>query len=405
MEKKLKILFLSQVTIFSLEDKNIYTDLIHEFLEHGHCVTVISAYERRNIENFKKPVFPENFELIKVKTPNLQKTTKVEKAIGHLVFDFQLLYVIKKHFTKKEFDICLYFSPPITITRTLSYVKKKYNTFNYLWLKDIFPQNAVDMGLIKNNSWTHKYFKDVEKKYYQLSDMIGVMSPANLDYIISHNTDILSKDKIEVCPNCIRINKHIETTKSHQADDKLRLIYGGNLGIPQAISFVIQILTHYLNHPLVEFIIIGSGTEYPRLKKWVEVNLPENVELITHLPKAEYDKKVRDADIGLIFLSHKFTIPNFPSRLLTYLENKKPVLCFTDKNTDIGRIAKDNNFGDWVTSDFVENSIKMIDSYVLKSKEEIDTMGKNGHSFLLNNYTTLHTYNKIVSAQKKVLKQ
>lgn len=405
MEKKLKILFLSQVTIFSLDDNNIYTDLIHEFLEQGHYVTVISAFERRNIGNFKKTASQENFELFKVTTPNLQKTTKLEKAIGHLAFDYQLLYIIKKHFSKKEFDICLYFSPPITITKTLSYVKKKYGTFNYLWLKDIFPQNAVDMGLIKQNSWTHRYFKGVEKKYYKLSDMIGVMSPANLDYIISQNTDILSKDKIEVCPNCIKINKHDKNTNSRHVDDKIRLIYGGNLGIPQAIPFVIQILEHYLDHPVVEFIIIGSGTEYPKLKQWVEENSPVNVELIAHLPKAEYDKKVGDADIGLIFLSHKFTIPNFPSRLLTYLENKKPVLCFTDKNTDIGRIAKDNNFGDWVTSDFVENSIQMIDRYVLKSKEEIEAMGENGHSFLLSNYTSLHTYNKIISAKSEFQKK
>jgi len=165
LEEKLKILFLSQVTIFSLDDKNIYTDLIHEFLEHGHYVTVISAFERRNIGNFKKQSYPENFELFKVTTPNLQKTTIFEKTLGHLVFDFQLLWVIKKHLSSKEFDICLYFSPPITITKTLSYVKKRYNTFNYLWLKDIFPQNAVDMGLMRENS-SKDFLINVKTKYH-----------------------------------------------------------------------------------------------------------------------------------------------------------------------------------------------------------------------------------------------
>ncbi len=147
MEKKLKILFLSQVSIFSLDDQNIYTDLINEFLEHGHHVTVISALERRKVGERIEKKLPENFEVYKAITPNLQKTNKVEKALGHLAFDFQLLYILKKHLSYREYDICLYFSPPITITRTLSYVKKKYNTFNYLWLKDIFPQKCCGHGI------------------------------------------------------------------------------------------------------------------------------------------------------------------------------------------------------------------------------------------------------------------
>jgi Glycosyl transferases group 1 len=401
LEKKLNILFLSQVTVTSLEDRTIYTDLISEFIDHGHNVTVISAYERRNITSDSNP---KKFKLIKIKTPNLQKTTKIEKAIGHIAFDFQLLFTIKKHLKESKFDICLYFSPPITLTRTLFYVKKKYNTFNYLWLKDIFPQNAVDMGMMNENSIIHKYFRQIEKKYYQLSDKIGVMSPANMDYIISKNTDILCQKKIEVCPNCIKLNSQTGVIQNSDYTDKVKLIYGGNLGIPQAISFVIQILSHYLNHPKVEFTIIGSGTEYTKLKKWIEVNLPGNVKLISHLPKSEYDQKVMDADIGLIFLSYKFTIPNFPSRLLTYLENKKPVLCFTDIHTDIGKIAKENHFGDWAPSDDVQKSIRLIDHYLLKTKQELSSMGENGFSFLIDNYTSLHAYNNIISAYNKSVK-
>jgi glycosyltransferase involved in cell wall biosynthesis len=407
VEKKLRILFLSQVTIFSLDDKNIYVDLIQEFLDHGHHITLISALERRNLQNVpKQQFFHKNFELIRVSTPNLQKTTVIEKSIGHMMFDFQILYAIKKHLKKEEFDICLYFSPPITIIRTLSYVKRRYKTFNYLWLKDIFPQNAVDMGIIKQNSLAHKYFKKIELKYYELSDAIGVMSPANRNYLLNHTSGQILESKVEVCPNCVRLSIDSETNKPIGAEvDILKFVYGGNLGLPQAISFLIEILEYYINHPKIKFEIIGSGTEYHKLEKWINIHSPQNVVLIPHLHKNQFIQIVLNSDIGLILLSHKFTIPNFPSRLLTYLECKKPILCFTDEITDIGMIAKQNNFGDWTTSNEISAAVKLINQYLLMPKSDLVEMGEEGHKYLLSNYTAFIAYEKILDSFVKFLKK
>ena len=123
---------------------------------------------------------------------------------------------------------------------------------------------------------------------------------------------------------------------------------------------------------------------------------PNNVILKAFLPKHEFNIKVRNADLGLIFLNHNFTIPNFPSRLLTYLENKKPVLCFTDTVTDIGNIAKEYNFGDWAPSKDKNDAINLITKYSLINKGELKKMGENGHNFLLKNYTSETAYKTII---------
>ena len=46
-------------------------------------------------------------------------------------------------------------------------------------------------------------------------------------------------------------------------------------------------------------------------------------------------------DVGLIFLDKRFTIPNFPSRLLSYMQASMPVLAATDVNTDIGKVIEE----------------------------------------------------------------
>ena len=57
-----------------------------------------------------------------------------------------------------------------------------------------------------------------------------------------------------------------------------------------------------------------------------------------YLPKDEYDAMIGACDVGLIFLDYRFTIPNFPSRLLAYMQAKIPVLASTDPNTDVGSV-------------------------------------------------------------------
>ena len=112
------------------------------------------------------------------------------------------------------------------------------------------------------------------------------------------------------------------------------------------------------------------------------------------LPKNEYDQLVRACDVGLIFLDHRFTIPNFPSRLLSYLENKMPVLCATDPNTDMGRMAEENNYGFWCESNSVEAFTVILNKMIHADRL---TMGVKGFEFLKKNYLVNNTYNTIVS--------
>ena len=111
------------------------------------------------------------------------------------------------------------------------------------------------------------------------------------------------------------------------------------------------------------------------------------------LPKEDYDQLVRACDIGLIFLDYRFTIPNYPSRLLPYMMEKKPIIAATDQNCDTGSIAELNNYGFWCPSNEV-NAFKQCVGKMLAS--DLSQMGENGYQFYLDNYTVDHTYNAIM---------
>ena len=246
-------------------------------------------------------------------------------------------------------------------------------------------------------------FRNKEKALYKLSDRIGCMSQANVDFVIKHNPYI-DAEKVHISPNSVEfLDKNIDTETKENIrkkygvpTDKKVFIYGGNLGRPQDIPFVIKCLKANEGKTDRFFIICGTGTEYSKLKAYVESENPENVLVINGLPKDEYETFVASADVGLIFLDHRFTIPNCPSRMLSYMQNKMPIIACTDKATDIGSIIEDGGFGWWCESTDANEFVKICDK---ACTADLVQMGERAKKCLAENYSTKRSYEIIMECK------
>jgi glycosyltransferase involved in cell wall biosynthesis len=402
----MNILFLTLVKIKNLDERGIYTDLLRKFRDEGHKISIVSSSERRD----NKPtqlVEDSGVDILNVRTFNLQKTNIIEKGVGTLAIEYQYLKAIKKYFSNIKFDLILYSTPPITFSKVIDFVKKRDNAYSYLLLKDIFPQNAVDMGMLKNRGLLHKMFLKKEQKLYELSDAIGCMSAANKKYVLTHNP-VINPNKVEVNPNSIEPVQSNQTLKEKIIIkekyglplDKMIFVYGGNLGKPQGIDFLLETIESNANKK-VFFLVVGSGTEYNRIKKWFVQKQLKNTLLMSGLPKTDYDLLLNACDVGMIFLDKDFTIPNFPSRLLSYLEMKMPVIAATDPNTDIGYILEKNNCGYKVLAGDILNMHKVIDE-ICSNEERYNQMSENAWDLLQKEYTVESSFNIINNRLKYV---
>lgn len=398
----MNVLFVTVVDFDSIDERGIYTDLLREFVKHGYKVYVVSPVERRYGQS-AHVIENDNCTILKVRILNIQKTNVVEKGLSTLTITSCFIRGIKKYLSDVKFDLVLYSTPPITLAGVVEYVKKRDGAKTYLLLKDIFPQNAVDIGMLTTGGLKgllYKYFRRVEKKFYAISDKIGCMSPANVDFLLKHNPEV-SPDKVEVCPNSVepldmRVGEEdrISIRQKYQLpEDKKIFIYGGNLGKPQGIDFMLMALKSQCANEDAFFLVVGTGTEYGKIESFVDEYKPTNLRLLRGLPKEDYDKLVAACDVGMIFLDHRFTIPNFPSRLLSYMQARLPVLCCTDPNTDVGKIAEQNGFGWWCES----NDIAAFGNVVQKALQaDLAQMGENGWKYLLQEYTVEKGYQIIM---------
>jgi glycosyltransferase involved in cell wall biosynthesis len=400
----MNVIFLTLIDFNNINDRSIYHDLLRKFRDEGHSVYVIYPTERRKGEKTSITV-QEGISLLKVKTLNIQKTNLLEKGIGTLLLEYQFLRAFKKNFSNIRFDLILYSTPPITLTKIISHIKQKEAALSYLLLKDIFPQNAVDLGMIKKGGLLHNFFSKKEKKLYEISDFIGCMSPANVSFLKQQNPK-LDQRKLEVNPNSISmvqesvfVDKGSIRKRYGIPEDVIVFLYGGNLGKPQGIDFLINVLDSNSTNQNVFFLIVGGGTEYKTIERWYNKNHPPNTLLMKTLPQNEYDELAKVSDIGLIFLDKRFTIPNFPSRLLSYLENRMPILAATDINTDIGPVLHRAGCGFWCESGDLNNYNKLLNTFV-KQRSLIEKMGENSYKLLLENFRVERTFDLIVQKSK-----
>ena len=426
----MNVIFVTVSNINSIDDRGIYISLVRKFRDEGHQIFIVSPAERR-MQQETHIIETGGVKILKVKTLNIQKTNVVEKGIGTLLIERQYQSAIKKHLSGVSFDLIYYSTPPITFTNVVRFLKRQNpQAVSYLLLKDIFPQNAVDLGMLvaspKPSSQgkglkktaialpkylLYKYFRKKEVALYKNSDYIGCMSPANVEYLKKHNP-YYPADHVEVAPNSIDLDLNLDLNldpdqrrlkvqnewyyirkKYNLPTDVPIFIYGGNLGKPQGIDYLIKCLDANKHRTDCFFVVVGNGTEYKKIEGWAYNNKNSCVKLMSRLPAEDYDMLVKYCDVGLIFLDHRFTIPNYPSRLLSYLENKMPVICATDVHTDIGKIAEENGYGYWCESVKPEDFTVLVDKML---KSDMKAMGQKGYQFLKENYLVEHTYNAIM---------
>lgn len=393
----MNVLFLSLSPIRDMNERGIYTDLLREFIKRGHYVRAVSPVPGAPDRDIRG----DGCGILQVNAPPMQKIGFIRKGINSLRIGPALRRAIAKYCGDERYDLILVATPPITIAGTVEWVKRRDSAQVYLLLKDIWPQGIVDLGAISQNGPVYRYYRSKEKKLYALSDRIGCMSPANADYLLRHDPEI-NPARVEVCPNSVEpagaASPSPEERRALRAKygvprDKTVFLYGGNLGRPQGVPFLIECLRRCAGMEDVFFVVCGAGTEYPKLKAFAESERPGNLLLLNGLPKEDYEAFTAACDVGLIFLDYRFTIPNFPSRLLSYLQQGMPVIACTDPCTDVGDIAEAGGFGWKCPSNDAEAFARTVE---LACRADRSAMGAAAREYLLAHYTAEQSYHIIM---------
>lgn len=375
---------------------NMYTALVEEFIRNKHEVFVIApdiSIDKTHIRLEK------GIEILRVKTLPIKNVPNFIKGISNLLLPKQYYKALKKHYRNITFDLIITPTPPITLVDLASKLKAKQKSRLYLILRDIFPQNAVDLGMMKKGSLIYKYFRQKEEVLYKIADHIGCMSKGNIEYIVKHNPSV-EKNKIHILHNFQILNvdypqQNLSIRKKYNLENKFVVVFGGNMGKSQQLENVITLAESCEQYKDVVFLILGEGLQKLMLEKEISEREIKNIIITDTIPKADYQKLIAVCDVGLISLHKDFTIPNIPSKTLDYFNLGIPVLASIDRATDYGSYIDNAGAGLWsYAGDHL--AFKMNFDKLYFNKELRETLGKNGRRFFEQYLTPDKAYQTII---------
>lgn len=374
----------------------MYIDLVKEFEKRGHNVFPIAPAEK----GMKTQVNREGkIEVLRVCTMELFGVNPVKKGIANLLLSRQFKKAIMEYYRDQNFDLIIVPTPSVLFADVVAYLKVYYKAKVYLILRDIFPQNAIDLGILSKKNPFYVYFRNKEKKLYRVSDSIGCTSLANVDYILSHN-DVIVREQVHILHNFQKKEERqvadSRLKQKYEIENKFVVVFGGNMGIPQKIENVIAFAKACQDHQNILFLLIGKGTEKEKIKRMINENHLNNVRFIDFVPLNEYKSLLQLCHIGLISLNDKFTVPNTPYKMCDYFDAGLPVLASIDTNNDLGQILKEANAG---LASLAGNIFELKENlmYLYNHPEVRGQMGKNGQKFYDQNMTIENAYDTILA--------
>ena len=380
------------------EHSNHYTDLAEEFSKNGHNVYIATLLEKKcNHNTYLERV--KELNILRIKAGDwFNSSSVIKKGLTLVTIANYFKKAINKYFTNIKFDLVIYPTPPITFAPTVKYIKKRDKCKAYLILRDIFPQGIRDLGLL-NNQLLFNYFRKKEKQLYDVSDYIGCMSDGNINYVLEH--DNIDKNKLEILYNWGKTNHNAEivTTdykKKYGLENKFFAVFGGNIGLPQELEFLLELAKEYKERDNIVFLIIGKGAQKQKIVNLIKSGKISNVIIKDFVPRNEYYNLIKQCDIGLISLSRKFTIPNIPSKTTDYFEAGIPILASTDRNTDYkGLLTKKAKAGLWSETGDLKTYKSNFDK-LFSDKKLREELGKNGRKFYEENLSVEKAYQIIM---------
>ncbi len=364
---------------------NLYGDLAVEFAARGHQVRVAALLERkRGGVTHEETV--QGVKVLWVRSGDLFDVSFVRKGLTLLRLENDFRRALRRAWPDVRFDLVVTPTPPITFVGLLEDLKREHGAATYLILRDIFPQNAVDVGLMgRGLAWRH--FRRVERRLYEASDRIGCMSPANVEWVAR---DGVPREKLELLPNWRKLREPPpggrDLRKEWGLDGKFLAVFGGVVGIAQELDFLLEIAQAVRDRTEIAFVVVGEGNQKARLVDRAGRMGLRNVLFRDRVDSADFARLVRQADVGLVHLNRRFTIPNYPSKVLDYMEARLPVLAALDGATDFGAMLDESGAGLWSLTGDVPAYLRNLDRLVADAGLRRE-MGRRGRAYLERHFT------------------
>lgn len=371
-------------------------DLAEEMTRQGHEVLLACPDD-----TLSTPVRCDEggpFTVLRIKTPQIKGASKIWRAIHEAQLSRYFWSQGRSYFEKQPCDLIVYYSPTIFFGDLVRRLKALWNCPSYLILRDIFPQWAVDAGVMRKGL-AYWFFRWAERYQYQQADTIGVQSPANLDYFAAQ-PELAAHCQLEVLMNWAPVDEakipRTDFRRQWELDDKLILFYGGNLGVAQDVMNLVRLAENVRDLPTAHLLLVGNGSEVPKLCAAIRDRGLSNITWKPAVGQSEYLGLLQEVDIGLVSLDRQLKTQNFPGKMLGYFATGIPLLASINPGNDLERVVGEAEAGlvchNGDDDGFAARARQLLLDPLLRAR-----IGRNGRQLLASTFSVETAARQITS--------
>ncbi len=319
-------------------------DLSREFSRQGHTLTVFLPSPDQ-----EAPWLLQDFdgvEVLRLKAPRIKDIGYVRRTLSELVMPFAMLRQFRKSpLSSEQWDGVVWYAPSIFHGPLASALKKSNGCKGYLIIRDIFPEWAVDMGLMRRGL-PYRFFDAVARYQYSIADVIGVQTPGNCRYFdrwqqqpgrtLEVLQNWLDKPAQARCP--------IRVSETPLAGRKI-IVYAGNMGVAQGMDILLDLAGQLRGRMDVGFLFVGRGSDSVRLKASAKDRNLDNVLFYDEIHPDEIPDLFAQCSVGIVALDPRHKSHNIPGKFLTYMQSGLPVLANVNVGNDLAQMIRNENIG------------------------------------------------------------
>jgi glycosyltransferase involved in cell wall biosynthesis len=319
-------------------------DLSREFVRQGHELTVLlpaaGMAEPWRLEE------ADGARVLRLSAPRTKDIGYVRRTIGEFLMPFVMRRNLRRSpLADEKWDGVLWYAPSIFHGPLAKSLKKASGCKGYLIIRDIFPEWAVDMGLM-GRGLPYRFFAAVARYQYSIADVIGVQTPGNLGYFsrwqqqpgrtLEVLQNWLDKPASARCP--IRIDE------TPLAGRKI-FVYAGNMGVAQGMDILLDLADRLAARSDVGFLFVGRGSDARRLKESARERGLQNVLFFDEIHPDEIPGLYAQCHVGIVALDPRHKSHNIPGKFLTYMQSSLPVLANVNAGNDLAQMIRSEQVG------------------------------------------------------------
>lgn len=321
-------------------------DLSREFARQGHHLTVLLP--SADLESPWQVEDVEGVRVLRLRASRTKDVGYVRRTLAEFLMPFQMRRNLQRSpLAQETWDGVIWYAPSIFHGPLARSLKRASRCRGYLILRDIFPDWAVDMGLMRSGGLPHRFFDAVARYQYGVADVIGVQTPGNRAYLEEWATR--PGRRLEVLQNWLA-DTPATTCSISLRDSKLAgrkvFVYAGNMGVAQGMGVLIDLAERMRDRRDVGFLFVGRGSEAQRLAADAQARGLENVLFCDEIHPDEIPGLYRQCHVGLIALDPRHHSHNIPGKFLTYMQSGLPVLARINPGNDLAGLIREESVGE-----------------------------------------------------------